>query len=358
MKLLADEATSYPTPPPDFDARPYRPGWLDYLYARISALPIPTWVFYLALWFALVVLFGLLGWVQGADPTMLLPLLAVDAATYIVYYLALMHYLNHTARRALTQFRPLLQVDDGEFARLEYELTTLPARSTLLATGAGVAITLISLLFAPSNQMMADLVRNPTIQLVYSVGNAILAVFAYHTIRQLRMISRILTSVSDLDLFRRGPIYAFSGVTARTALGWLVGLSMGLSPRIVQLLTPDRVELLWAPLAPFAILVFVLPLIGAHRLLVREKTRLQDEVEQRVEVAFQRLHDQQDTDDFSHLGDRKTLLDMLLIERELVAKLPTWPWNPGTLAGFGSALLLPLLVWLLQQLLTNWLPGR
>jgi hypothetical protein len=358
MKRLADESTPYPTLPPTFDARPYRPGWLDYLYARINALPMPNWVFYLVLWVALILVLGTLAWIVGVQPAMLVPFLAVDEASYIVYYLALMHYLNYMAGRALTQFRPLLQLNDSEFDRLEYELTTLPARSALIATGIGLVITAISFLITPADPIMADLVRKPLTQLVFLVGNAILAVFVYHTIRQLRMVSRIHASVSDLDLFRLGPVYAFSRVTARTALGWIIGLSIGLSPRIAPLLTTERLELLWVMLVPFAILVFALPLHGVHRLLVRAKTRLQDDVEQRVEVAFQRVHDQQDTDDLSNLSDRKTLLDMLLIERDLVARLSTWPWRAGTLAGFGSTLLLPLLIWLLQQLLTNWLSGR
>ena len=40
-------------------------------------------------------------------------------------------------------------------------------------------------------------------------------------------------------------------------------------------------------------------------------------------------------------------------ERELLAKLPTWPWSAGTIRGFGSALLLPIAVFLVQRFLTQ-----
>jgi hypothetical protein len=286
------------------------------------------------------------------------PLIAGDEAMYIVYYLALMHYLDRYAGQALIQFRPLLQVSDSQFARLHYELTTLPARSTLLASGIGLLVTLISLPFTPTDAFLAGVIRQPSNQLAFLIGNAILAGFVYHTIHQLRMVSRIHATVTRLNLYRRGPIYAFSRLTMRTALGWVLGLSLGLSPRIAPLMALGNFILLWLAFLPLAVLVFIFPLVGGHQLLVREKARLQDEVEQRVEAALLRVHEQQDGNDLSNLGGLKTLLDSLLVERELVVKLPTWPWKPGTLAGFTSALLLPLGIWLLQQLLTKWLPGK
>jgi hypothetical protein len=303
-------------------------------------------------------LFSGLGRLEGTQPLALSLIIASDEALYIVYYLALMHYLDSTAGDALDQFRPLLQAGDVELARLRYELTTLPARSTLIAGGIGILVTLVSLPFTPAEATLAEVIRRPSTQLAFYVGNAILAIFVYHTIHQLRMVSRILATVTDLNLYRRGPVYAFSRLTARTALGWVLGVSLGLSPRIAPFLTPQNLLRVWMVLLPLAVLVFVLPLVSAHRLLVREKTRLQDEVEQRVEAAILRVHEQQDADELNNLGGVKTLLDALLVEREMVARLPTWPWQPGTLAGFGSALLLPLAVWLLQQLLTRWLPGN
>jgi hypothetical protein len=43
-------------------------------------------------------------------------------------------------------------------------------------------------------------------------------------------------------------------------------------------------------------------------------------------------------------------------EREILGKLPTWPWSAGTIRGFGSALLLPITVFLLQRILLEVLP--
>ena len=44
----------------------------------------------------------------------------------------------------------------------------------------------------------------------------------------------------------------------------------------------------------------------------------------------------------------KTLLN-LQMERTIMARLPTWPWSMGTLRGFVSAILVPLALLLLQE---------
>ena len=36
-------------------------------------------------------------------------------------------------------------------------------------------------------------------------------------------------------------------------------------------------------------------------------------------------------------------------QREIIGKLPTWPWSAGTIRGFGSALLLPMILFLIQR---------
>jgi hypothetical protein len=42
-------------------------------------------------------------------------------------------------------------------------------------------------------------------------------------------------------------------------------------------------------------------------------------------------------------------------EREILAKIPTWPWPPGTLRTVASVLLVPVLLFLIQAILRRWL---
>jgi hypothetical protein len=43
----------------------------------------------------------------------------------------------------------------------------------------------------------------------------------------------------------------------------------------------------------------------------------------------------------------------MLQQRDVLAKLPTWPWSTGTFRAVLSAILLPLFLFLLQALLAR-----
>ncbi len=346
---------------------PHCTSWIDRFFAWVRRLPLPAWLFYLGLWFVLYLLITPATWIEGAEPVGFLSLIALDGATYIVYYLALMHHLDGVAGRALDDFRPLLQVDELEFKRFQYELTTLPARSTAIAGGVGIAITLASLPWMPSPDIAAEparhflagvaagLAHHLSAQVTFAIANAILAIFVYHTVRQLRLVTRLHATVPRINLYRRAPIYAFSRLTARTGIGWILAFSLGLWPRLGPTLTTNGATAIAYALVPFALLIFLLPLHSVHRLLVTEKRHLQSEVERRLETLFTRLHERIDAADTAGVEGFKMLLDSLLAERDTLSRMPTWPWRPGTVAGFLSALLIPILIGLLQQLLMDLL---
>ena len=35
----------------------------------------------------------------------------------------------------------------------------------------------------------------------------------------------------------------------------------------------------------------------------------------------------------------------------MLARVSTWPWSPGTLRGFGTAIVLPIALWLIYRVL-------
>jgi hypothetical protein len=62
--------------------------------------------------------------------------------------------------------------------------------------------------------------------------------------------------------------------------------------------------------------------------------------------------------DARNLGGLDSLeraLGSVIRQREIVAKLPTWPWSPGTARGFASAILLPLAIFVAQRLVSQLL---
>jgi hypothetical protein len=113
----------------------------------------------------------------------------------------------------------------------------------------------------------------------------------------------------------------------------------------------------WAPyvvLPPtVAIVAFIVPLYGTHQRLADERERLADEAEERLKGLLREINRDIDARDLGGLDPLERALGSVIRQREIVAKLPTWPWSPGTLRGFASAILLPLALFLTQRLLSQ-----
>jgi hypothetical protein len=51
-------------------------------------------------------------------------------------------------------------------------------------------------------------------------------------------------------------------------------------------------------------------------------------------------------------GLNKTLASLQL-QREILAKLPTWPWSTGTVRGLATAILLPMTLFLVELFISR-----
>jgi hypothetical protein len=109
--------------------------------------------------------------------------------------------------------------------------------------------------------------------------------------------------------------------------------------------------LVGAVLAAMALATFVTPLLGAHRVLVEEKNRLLGEVGNRLRPILADLHQDVDSGKLRRMDNLSKAFASLEMERNLLEKVPTWPWEPQTVRGLIGALLLPVAVWLIQLVL-------
>jgi hypothetical protein len=340
-------------------AQPYPPSWVDRFIDWVKQLPVPSWLFYVGLWFALFLMANVVKWLDGSEPLGTIKPFYTVGASDGVYFLALMHYLKVAAGAALRAFRPALAVSEVEYNKLHYQLTTLPARGALLAGGIGGAIAALTVLFNPT-------VPNPyyhTSLLAIAFGSAdailIFACFGtciYQTIHQLTMVSRIHATATRLNLFQPDPLYAFSGLTARTAMGYLLLADTAVLIMYEFMLEADPMALgIMAFMMALAAVTFVLPLLGMHRRMVEEKTHLEAQANQRLEAAINELHRHVDASDFTEImSELKSAIEGLEIEINLLAKISTWPWQSGTLRVAISPVLLPVAVWFIQRLLERF----
>ena len=102
-----------------------------------------------------------------------------------------------------------------------------------------------------------------------------------------------------------------------------------------------------------ACFIFMAPLLGMQSRLKDEKKRLLTAVDQRLKSILGEVRQRIDSGELSKMGELNTTLSTLLKEQEILRGISTWPWDPGTLRGFASTLMLPIVVWLINRFLNQ-----
>jgi hypothetical protein len=272
--------------------------------AWVDRLPWPSWLFYLAVLLAGVLIRHAVRWLDGSLPVGSLNMALIAEAPFLVLTPVTQHHLNATARRALQEFRPALQIDDAQYAILEYQLTTVPARAGVVAGVLGAAVAFLIITFDPASFGVfatTSLIANVLAASYAMLASAFTLVFIYHILRQLRLVDTIHAMAKHINLFQLGPIYAFSSLTARTGLVivlyvyydyfFFYYLGVQGNPGLIE--TVGLVGMFVVALA-----CFVLPLNGIHRRLVQEKAHLLAEANRRTERTISALHQRVDDGEY------------------------------------------------------------
>jgi hypothetical protein len=333
--------------------RPYKPSWIDRFKIWVGKLPLRAWIFYAAFGIVLIVIQVLfLGLEGGLQSVALLPVIIFNGF-FTPFLLALIHFLDHQAVMALNSMRSTLTVTEPELNRLQYTLSNMPSGTALFAglTMVVLAVLMERLWVTPLSY--AALEQLPLFTIVFQIVDKssafLFGALIYHTIRQLRLVNRILLNYCRINLFHLRPLQSFSRLTAFTAVGLLVGVYgwVLINP---ELLT-DPVILGFAVLITLAaIAVFVWPLLGIHRLMKMEKEKMLDALDLRFEEVFAKFNHGLSAEDEAAMGRINGLISSLDIQNKKITAIPTWPWSPETGRFALGAIALPLILTILQFL--------
>ena len=275
---------------------------------------------------------------------------------YGPFMLAILAAANIVSRRSLAAFWPATGWPEADRAEWEAAFANTPGPWGWVALVIGTLLGLASFFSAPAswlgegNDRLILLVAYlPALIFGYAMAPAAFV----HTVRQLRLVSRIHREAEAIDPFDRGPVYAFSRLTVLTGLGYvLVGY---------YTLTANGVfaggSLVTAGAIVFSIVVgiatFTIPLWGIHERLVDEKEILVREVDDRVRRIGDEMYRRIDAGEFDGTKVVSDALAGVNSLRDRILHLPTWPWPPQLLRGFVSALVLPLVIYVLTRLVSN-----
>jgi hypothetical protein len=340
---------------------PYPPSWIDRFTGWVDRLPVPWWAFYAgaAVLAEAIQIFVLAkeGIFAAYGPRFFQFFFPVN----FVLAAFLMHAFDRQALTALERFRPALRSDALPYKQLLYELTTLPARPALAAGLAGLAFGALSVVGTgsslaeyPMDGMNTTPAALRLVMLFFILTLWFWFTLIFHSIYQLRQVHRIYTRYTQVDLYQLQPYYGLAGLAAVTALGaavytypWLAdpGLQGGSAPGMLAGI------LLTLPFYAWPILVFILPLWGAHRILVERKAQAQADVGRRRHALLERFHHSLEQENLSGIDGLNKALATLELEAAGLEKVPTWPWPRGMFRNLLGAFLLPVLIWLIQFVL-------
>ena len=339
------------------DAAPYAPSLIDRFTGFIQRLLLPYWLTYLLLFLLEGAVLHIFSWVDGWLPAYRLSPIAFLFPLWLWGSLAIITYLDSVSQRAISEFEPVLTISTEMKRQLKYEFTTMPPKGVFFSAIAWSVIYVLSWStgFAPAVEVygmgsLATWVNFIAGLISFSVGSVIY----YHSVRQLWLVSRSVQMVRQFDLFRLDPAYSFSVLTSRTGIAWVALLTLSLLMLPLEIGGITELSYLIVQIA-LALGAFLLPLRFVNRRLVLEKRRQLTEVDQRMKTVLVRLHQLIDEDDLTEVSRLNEVLKGLTTERQILEKIPTWPWRPGLFMGFVSVVLIPIVLFLVQFGLSYWL---
>jgi len=260
-------------------------------------------------------------------------------------------------RRAWEDIQPLISPNDSEkVALMYYQFFTVPKWP-------GTALFLLGILFGLLNGF-SDMAATPAVNYAFAelrisiwvIAYGIAFVLFYQLIRQLNIIRDLYTHVARADIFNPQPLYGFPRYTA--IFGAVLFFYVYLTPIMLgfNLLASGVTYAFIVFIIPFTLLIFYLPLAGMHNRLVEEKEALRAEVGNRIRIILRDIHRAAfDKKDFEDMNSMIAVHAVLLKEKETIEDLSAWPWRPATLTGLVSAILLPIVLSLVQDVIYGWL---
>jgi hypothetical protein len=185
---------------------------------------------------------------------------------------------------------------------------------------------------------------------VLAVNFALGGALVFHSVRQLGLVGRAFALATHIEVTQPAPLYALAGLAVRTGVAWSIILSVSVLLFPAMLSSPVSAGLLVA-LVAVAVASAVTPLLGIHRRLADQKSRLLAEADAHLQAGIRLLHSYVDAQDLAAVDQVSKVIATLITARDVQHRIATWPWTPGTPAALVSALMLPIILTVAQRVI-------
>jgi hypothetical protein len=195
----------------------------------------------------------------------------------------------------------------------------------------------------------------PTLSLLSAISYFVVGGLIFHSLRLLRTIGRLYQETEQITILDSGRTYAFTTVTVVIALGWgaLIYATILAVPGILR--NPIYSSVTFA-LGVVILVSVVSLLVRINRRLHKEKSTMRQAVVEGLYAMYGDLEAKYRAGDLEQVASLRQVALAKKDELEFIDRLSTWPWQPGTMAGVVSALLLPAVIVLIQELTRRLIP--
>lgn len=330
-----------------------RPRWLHGFFRLIHRMPTPDWVLGVL---AAVGIAGIYHWVAWRSGDLEYGQFNRNLAAQGLYVAAAPYYWLLLARRAAQDLRRFFSESgktQQEIDDIIADFNSLPELGSLLAVVLGAVLGLIGYRYFA-------LPAFPVIGVVLPGLN--IAVYAYSGAAYLMILARMMRQAAymrefyekiKVNLFKPRAIYALSSFAAfSSAAVILLVYVLVLAAFPAFILTPLGIAVQLLVFLAAGMLFFV-PLSGINARMKQAKQELLDSVNEDLRLLHERIHAAARSQDHVALDKLQRPLSTLMDSREMLRSFPTWPWQPNTLRNLLAPLLLPVIVFLIQLLVTR-----
>jgi hypothetical protein len=277
---------------------------------------------------------------------------------YPVVILALIHFMHHLAGSTFDQFRPSLDLPTGEVERERNHFLMAPAwfglLFLLLGLQSGVAQVMGEAGYARSLGIDVSPLMIAMGFVTLGASSVFTTYFLANTIRRLRLIILLHRKVGEVDLYHLESLRAFSRFSSVSALALLLTI-LANSAWITQSADDLGALLFYIVISLVAVVVFFLPLLGLRGKINAARDQRTNDLMADMDLIAAKISQAVRQDDLDRLDKLKVGMDGLMMQRDQLHKLHTWPWSTATIRAFWSAFLLPIVLWLVTRILERFI---
>jgi hypothetical protein len=333
-----------------------RRSWFDALLARVERLPGPVGAFLVVGTVAIAIPLHIVEFIDNPAAFRIHPDLVIGASAPPLFLWTVL-WLNGIALRALRRLQPTLDPDGPPEADIAADLLRTPNSLAIPALLIGAAGGVASVLQAPENWGIDPAhpgARQLAAILLSLLTAALMLGLLAHVVHQLRVVTRVHRTVR-IELFHLEPLYAFSTLTAWTGialLALLVGLLALLSISVGTFILVGASDMaLTATIVVVAIACFFVPLLGLHARIADVKAGQLAIAQATMSTAIEAVRARVQAGDLEGAAKLKDAVLAADSSIAAIARISTWPWRAETLRGFVSAVVLPIGLFLVYELL-------